>query len=76
MTAASMESCHRGPQVSLGALRDGTRRAQAPTSYARALLSVETYEAILSASHRTGAQVPQVFDPELSGEHQAPPHAH
>ena len=64
-----------GPEVSLGPLRDGTRRAQAPTSYARALPSVETYEAILSATHLSPAQVLQVLDPELSGELQVRAHA-
>ena len=65
----------RGPQVSRELLRIGTRHGQTPTPRARALPSVETYEAILSATHLSPAQVPKVLDPELSGEPQAPAHA-
>ena len=65
----------RGPEVSLGSHGVGTRRGQTPTPHAPGLPSVETYQYILSASHRAWAQVRQLFDPELSGEHQAAAHA-
>ena len=57
----------RGPEVPLGSPRVGTIHAQSPTPHARALPSVDTYQYRSSARHRAGAQVPQVFNPELSG---------
>ena len=65
----------RGPAVSRKSFWVRTRRGRAPTPHARALPSVETYEAILSATHLSPAQVPKVFDPELPGELQEPAHA-
>ena len=62
----------RGPEVSLRSLRIDARHGQAPTENARALPSIYTYKAILSSRHRAKAQVPQVLDPELSGELQEP----
>ena len=45
MAAAPVESCQdRGPEVSLGSPRVGTRRGQSPTPHARPLPSVHTYE--------------------------------
>ena len=76
MTAASVETCRFVVQrASPGSPRVGIRRGRAPTPHARALPSVETYEAILSATHLSPAQVPKVFDPELSGELQVRAHA-
>ena len=62
----------RSPGSRLGV---DTRRAPTPTPHARGLPSVDTYQYRSSASCRARAQVPQVLDPELSGEPQALPHA-
>ena len=41
----------RGPEVSLGSPRVGTRHVQSPTPHARGLPSVDTYEDRCSAAH-------------------------
>ena len=73
MRAASVESCQfvvlRSPRGRLGSILDmGNRLSRMRGRFRR--------WPTLSASHRARAQVPQVFDPELSEEHQVPPHAH
>ena len=76
MAAAPVESCQdRGPEVSLGSPRVGTRRGQSPTPRTRALLSVDTYQYRSPAALRALVQVRQLLDPELSGELQARAHA-
>ena len=53
MAAAPVESCQdRGPEVSLGSPRIGTRRGQSPTPHTRALRSVDTYQYRFSARRR------------------------
>ena len=76
MTATPVESCRFAARRSLrGSLLVGSGCSQEPTARARALPSVETYEAILSATQLSPAQVPRVFDPELLEELQESAHA-
>ena len=65
----------RGPEVTRGAHRVGTRRMQTPIPHARAPRSVDTYQYRCLAVRGPQAQVLSVLDPELSGELQAPTHA-
>ena len=72
MTAAPMESCRfvarRSPWGRLGSVLYTRKRL-------RRMRGRSHRWPTLSASHRAGAQVPQVWDPELSGEPQEPAHA-
>ena len=72
MRAASVESCQfvvlRSPRGRLGSILDmGNRLSRMRGRFRR--------WPTLSARHRARAQVPQVFDPELSGELQVRAHA-
>ena len=61
----------RGPEVSRGSPRVGTRRVQSPTPHARALPSMAN-----SLSQPSGwSPSPKVFDPELLEELQESAHA-
>ena len=64
-----------GPEISCRLLGVGNRRAQAPTHIPPPLPSVYTYQARCSAGRGALAQVPNVLDPEPTGELQAPAHA-
>jgi len=76
MAGASVESCRfvvlRSPWGRLGSELDmGSRLRRMRGRFHR----TDAYWAILSATHLSPAQVPQVFDPELSGEPQVRAHA-
>ena len=75
MTAAPVESCRfvvlRSPGSRFWSVRDVRKRLHRM----RGRFHRYIYMATLPASHRARAQVPQVLDPELSGEPQAHAHA-
>ena len=64
-----------GAEVSRGPLLVATRRVQTPRLIVPPLPSGDTYQARCSAGRGALAQVPNVLDPEPTGELQAPAHA-
>ena len=65
----------RLPEVSRGVFWVATRRVQTPTLLAPPLPSGDTYQYRSSALRAALVQVPNVFDPQPTGELQARAHA-
>jgi hypothetical protein len=58
----------RGPQVSLGSLRVGTRRAQSPTPYTRVLPAPHTDNQVLGQTSGSSQNLSMIGSTQLSGE--------